>query len=365
MTVEPREYHRTFLHWPRKAVMMQSDFAQMSRKVAEDQGKQTRSNAATTQTVGVRSGMETDTRKFHAALEISGSQFREVQIEEKSDQKFEQFATPWERKWSRLISHREAHRLSPVVDGNATVVGYCGIVPGNDMLIGRATGIALVYTAEETIKYHRMFVGNNKLHVGMDLSVYFHEFRYFTVLTDIYGEVTSFEFAYNSSNGEAHSTSFPILGWLKLLQSGLKILISFRNGFRTLGRQSPPAPAPRSLPPVKPASAPGGNVPRPGSQTVVTRQDSLPSVPLGGPRPRQQFETGLGEAITNVRRQLGLPPLPARTVSQLHAIARGRRSDNDFHAWLLANPNASWPDKFEMMNRIAKRWRVPGMPGDE
>ena len=358
MTVDAREYHRTFLPYPRKAVIMPGEIARMSRKVAQDADREFRSNRPSPPSMGVPSGVVVkDTRRFHNALEISGSQFREVTIEEKKDQAFEQFATSWERKRSPLIAYIRDKRLTPVVNGNSTVVGYSGTITGSEMLIGRATGIALVYTAEETIKYHQMYVGDTTLHTGPDLSVYNSRWRYYNVLTDIYGEITSFEFSHSSTNGEAHSTSFPILGWLKLIHSGIRLII--RNGLRTLGRQppAPPPQPPRALPPGRPATAPGGNAPRPGGQTIVTQEPAPPATP--------SQPTGLGEAIQNVRRHLGLPPLPARTVSQLHAAARGARADEEVYAWLLANPNASWPEKFEMMNRIYARWRVRGMPGDE
>lgn len=362
MTVEASEYHRTFLHWPRKVVIMADDIVRMSHRVAQDVAKQSRSQGTPRPTAGVPSGAAKNTRIFHKALAIAGPEFREVQIEEKSDQKFTQFATSWERKWSPLIAYSGERRLLPVVDGNATVVGYSGTVQGSEMLIGRATGIALVYTAEETIKYHQMYVGDTTLHTGPDLSVYNGQWRFFNVLTDIYGEVTSFKFSHTSINGEAHSTSIPVLGWLRLLQGGLRFII--RNGFRTLGRRAPALPPqpPRALPPGRPKTIPGGNVTRPGNQTIVSQGAATP---VARPRPRQMFDTGLGEAIQNVRRQLGLPSLPARTVSELHAIARGRRADKEFWEWLLANPNSTWPEKFEVMNRIQARWRVRGMPGDE
>ena len=364
MAVNAIEYNRTFMHWPRKAVIMPGDIARMSRRAAEDAAKHRGTPPPTK-----------DTRKFHQALELGGSTFREVQIEEKSDQKFEKIATPWELIWSRLIYQSDGRlfpevgnqRLVPVVDGNAVVVGYCGDVKATDMLIGRATGMALVLTNAEVLKYHRMYVGAQALHAETQLSEYGVLPDFYTVLTDIYGEVTSFAFAYKSSHGTAQSTSFPVLGWLKLFQGGLKILMSVKNGFRTLGRQPPtpppaPPPPPRALPPGRPATAPGGNAPRPGSQTMNTSQGAA-RPPAG--RPRQVFDTGLGESINNVRRQLGLPPLPARTIGELHARARGVRADRDFFDWLRANPNAPWSEKLEVMNRINARWRVTGMPGNE
>lgn len=190
--------------------------------------------------MGARSGTETDTRKFHQALE--GQKLEEVFIEEKNDQNFDQIATPWELKWSPLVSRNNSN-LSPVVDGNAFVVGYAGLVAGRDMLIGRATGFTLVYTAEETLKYHRLFVGPAALHSVPNLITY-NEWRYYVVMTDIYGEITSFEFAYASNNGEAERVALPSpLGWLRLLRAGLQLTITLgRYGVRTLARRPPQVP---------------------------------------------------------------------------------------------------------------------------
>ena len=119
----------------------------------------------------------------------------------------------------------------------------------------------------------------------------------------------------------------------------------------------PAAPAAPHLPP------PAEPVVPPGAQTVG--YDTAPAGNLaGGPKVRR-FDTNIGDAIRNVRRELGLPPLPAGTVSQLHYAARGARADLEFMEWLKVNPNAPWPEKFEKMNQINERWRVRGMPGEE
>lgn len=366
MSVKIKEYHRTFLHYPsRNGPSLSEQLHNLGRGGAPPvrETPKPRENIRE-RYVGVST--VANTTKYHNALEIVGSQLREITIQEKGDQKFDQWATPWERICSPLTSSARKGFL-PVVDGNAMVVGYSGPVLSSEMLIGRATGLALIYTAEETLKYHRMFVGTKSLHSVPDLSVYGDGLNYYAVMTDTDGEVTSFQFAYPSINGSAESTGFPILGWLKILQGGLKILMSVKNGSRTIGRHPPspppvPPPPPRALPPGRPATAPGGNAPRPGNQTMNTSQGAA-RPPAG--RPRQVFDTGLGESINNVRRQLGLPPLPARTIGELHARARGVRADRDFFDWLRANPNAPWSEKFEVMNRINARWRVTGMPGNE
>lgn len=240
----------------------------------------------------------------------SGRILREITIQKKGDQKFDQWATPWERIWSPLTSNARKGFL-PVVDGNAMVVGYSGPVLSSKMLIGRATGLALIYTAEETLKYHRMFVGTTSLHPVPDLSVYGDGLNYFAVMTDTDGEVTSFQFAYPSNNGSAERTDFPVLGWLKALQGGLKILMSVKNGSRTVGRQSPPPPprpqlalpsgkppVPPTVPPTPPPAPPAA--PKPGPKTMTVHSE---------PVPRSGSSTNLNYSVNQLRSRLGMPPV--------------------------------------------------------
>jgi len=239
MTVKSREYHRSFLHYPRRN--RQPLTPDMFRDFRIRVPPPTTSVPQTS--MGVPSGTQNNTRKVHKALEIVGSELREIFIEEKSDQKFEQFATPWEKSWSPL-ARRGYSDLLPVVDGNASVIGYSGQISGKDMLISQATGIpsGLLWTSEETLKFHRLFVGSLTLHSVAKLST-FNEWRYYAVITDIYGEVTAFEFASTSGNGETHSMEFPVLGWLKLLQTGLRLTVTLgKNGLRTLTRKPPITP---------------------------------------------------------------------------------------------------------------------------
>lgn len=333
-----------------------------------------------------------DTRKFHQALRLDGSHLREIQIWEKNDQKFEQFATPWELKRSSLAKVKGPQALIPVVDNNGMVVGYSGVVKDHEMFIGRANVMVYVSTLEEVLKYHRMYVGPKSLHAEPHISEYGQGFWYYAVLTDIFGEITSIERSSATMDGQAENTPLPGLGWLRVLQAGFRALISLRNGFRTLGRQPPtPPPAPRALPPGQPQPPSGpltnpgnvkpGNV-KPGTQTIGG-ETSIPQAARVKPRaeiereierarlellaaaPKPQTQPGLLESINIARRQLGLPPLSsAKSISELHYRARNMRAYKEIDEWLDANPNASWAEKVEVMDRMYKRWRVSGLPGD-
>ncbi len=384
MSVKIKEYHRTFLHYPSRTGPSMTEYLQsLSRGGAPPvPGTPKPRENVRDRYVGVCT--VANTTRYHHALEIVGSQLRETTIQEKGDQKFDQWATPWERTWSPLTRNGKKGLL-PVVDGNAMVVGYSGPVLSSEMLIGRATGLALIYTAEETLKYHRMFVGAASLHSAPELSVYGDGLNYYAVMTDTDGEVTSFQFGFKNTNGSAEPTSFPLLGWLKALQGGLKIFMSVRNGSRTIGRQ-PPSPPPaqqRALPPGRPEPPSGpptnpGHV-KPGNPTMGG-STSIPQAARGKPRAelerkielaRQKAaltpatQPGLLESINIARRQLGLPPLSsAKSISELHYRARNARACKEINDWLGANPNASWAEKVELMDRMYKRWRVSGLPGD-
>ncbi len=392
MSVKIKEYHRTFLHYPsRNGPSLGEKLHNLGRGGAPTvrETPKPRENIRD-RYVGVST--VANTTKYHNALEIVGSHLREITIQEKGDQQFDQWVTPWERIWSPL-SRNARKGFLPVVDGNAMVVGYSGPVLSMEMLIGRATGLALIYTAEETLKYHRMFVGATSLHSVPDLSVYGDGLNYFAVMTDTEGEVTSFQFAYPSINGSAESTGFPILGWLKILQGGLKIFMSVRNGSRTIGRQPPsPPPAPqralppgRTGPPSRPPTDPGRTAPpnptnaRPGDQTYSGPTSSPPVV--RDPRSRSQLEheielarkrlvdaapkqTPLRVAVNRVRKEAGLPPVPNTTVIDAPgAIANEalvQRLHDEFVAWLKANPNAPLSFKLERLTRVNRAmWRDP------
>jgi hypothetical protein len=382
MSVKIKEYHRTFLHYPSRSGPSVGELMQNLGRGGAPPVRVTTKPPENIRDRYVGVCTVANTTRYHDALEVNGSQLREITIQQKGDQKFDQWATPWERIWSPLTSNGKKGLL-PVVDGNAMVVGYSGPVLSSNMLIGRATGLSLIYTAEETLKYHRLFVGATSLHAVPDLDWYGDGLNYYAVMTDMDGEITSFQFAYPSSNGSAEKTAFPGLGWLKALQGGLKIFMSVRNGSRTIGRNPPsPPPAPqRGLPPGQTGPPPNpGNV-KPGTTTVggttsiprvasvksraeierdieLARQKAVAAAP--GPQ-----KHGLLESINIARRQLGLPPLSsAKSISELHYRARNARAYKEIDEWLGSHPNASWAEKIEVLDRMYKRWRVSGLPGD-
>jgi len=360
MTTKIKEYHRSFLYYPSRSGPSTSESLYNlghPGAIPAQTNSQPRENVRDRYT-----GVSTiqNTTRYHKALEIAGSQLREITIMEKGDQKFESWATPWERTWSPLArSGKKA--LLPVVDQNAMVVGYSGPVLSSEILIGRPTWLALIYSAEEILKYHRMFLGAKALQTVPDLSVYGDGLNYYAVMTDIYGEVTSFQFAYPSSNGTAESTGFPGLAWLKILQGGLRIIMSVRNGFRTVGRQPPaPSPKPQNALPAGPST----NVPKP-AQGGTLPYNTQPSLP--GPASVQppSVQPGLRTSINLARRQLGLPPLSsAKEVDELWYRARNVRAHKEVMEWLDKNPNSPWPEKVQVLNGIYQRWRVSGLPGD-
>ena len=359
-----KDYHRTFLYYPSRKG---PSFAEQLNKLGNPGSPATVHEPFKPQEnirdkyVGV-STMKRTTR-YHKALEIVGSTLREITIEEKGDQEFESWATPWEKEWSPLTRNKRNGRyaLLPVVDGNAMIVGYSGPVLSSEILIGRPTWLALIYSAEETLKYHQMFIGAKALHTAMpNLDVYGDGLHYYAVMTDIYGEITSFQLAYPSLNGTAESTTLPGLAWLKILQGGLKVLLSMKNGVRTVGRHPPnPSPKPQNALPAGSST----NVPQPAKGGTLV--DSQPSYHPPAPHNPASVQPGLRTSINMARRQLGLPPLSsAKTIGELHYKARNVRAHNEIMEWLDKNPNASWPEKTRVLNGIYERWRVSGLPGD-
>ncbi len=52
---------------------------------------------------------------------------------ERPDQRFADYATPWEMRWSGIIQHG-MYKFLPIVDDKWTVVGYYGIVSGKELI---------------------------------------------------------------------------------------------------------------------------------------------------------------------------------------------------------------------------------------
>lgn len=374
MSLKSTEYHRTFLHYPRKGVMTPDKIVRMSQGTAHRPGAVPQTSMGSSRNVK-------DNRRFYKAWELHGAQLKEVRIEAKPDQNFDKVATPWERKWSSLVSDSYSP-LSPIIDNNAMIVGYCGDVRAYDMLL--SPGIWIALTEEEVIKYHHMYIGTRDQHNAANLTQYGSPFYFYTVSTDIYGEVTAFSFAYKSSNGQAQSTSLPGFAWLSVIKNGFKAILSFRNGNRTLSRQ-PTSPYPSTPPPATPSSPPQGIVPKgqataQGSSSTAVGGSTTAPPPNAVVKSRSEIErkieiaqrkargesitrTELAVAVNYARRKVGLPPLPNQTLPGALALAEQsqyRKAVRDYMDWLAANPTSSLAEKIARFNRdIYDRFPVP------
>src|SRR5688572_10108531 len=128
MTVNAREYHRTF-NILRLSGRMPSG-AELARDLDREL-KEARAKYPRLPDHKALALLRDDKRRtqkplpVHDALEDTGSQYRTARIEGKRDQNFEKFATPWEFFWSRLVMYWDS-RLTPVVDISGLVVGYIG-----------------------------------------------------------------------------------------------------------------------------------------------------------------------------------------------------------------------------------------------
>ncbi|WP_425618364.1 hypothetical protein NA78x_002069 [Anatilimnocola sp. NA78] len=66
--------------------------------------------------------------RTYRGYRITGNQLKPVQIMARRDQKFEDYATEWEREWSVLAN--PANPYLPVLDENLTVIGHSGSSSG-------------------------------------------------------------------------------------------------------------------------------------------------------------------------------------------------------------------------------------------
>lgn len=72
-------------------------------------------------------------RNIMEAYYLNNTSLEPIVIWEREDQQLAQYATPWERWWSRLFIHKEA--FIPIVNENNTLIGHYGRVLGNRILI--------------------------------------------------------------------------------------------------------------------------------------------------------------------------------------------------------------------------------------
>jgi hypothetical protein len=71
-------------------------------------------------------------RRFSALKMTEDGQTESITIIEKPDQRFIDYASQWELRWSAITQH--GGRLQPVVDHNLTVIGHYGLVNGAELI---------------------------------------------------------------------------------------------------------------------------------------------------------------------------------------------------------------------------------------
>jgi hypothetical protein len=251
MAVNTREYHRTF-NILRLSGRMPSgpELARnLGREFAEAKAKYPR--FPDHQALDLLRADKLRSQKplaVHDALEDTGSQYRTARIEAKSDQNFEKFATRWELVWSRLVMYHHS-RLTPVVDNSGMVVAYIGDVNPEHFLIDLAThpDPYTTLTADTTIKSveilknYRLFVGTNEFYGRKDLSIFGSNLKTrHTVVTDIHGEVMSYEIGAMKNHAMTPVSLLDIAGTLTLARTALGLVVSLgKTGVRTLTRRPP------------------------------------------------------------------------------------------------------------------------------
>jgi hypothetical protein len=311
MPVQDRQYHHTFI-WNRPGAITQAQLNRWSREVAQPP----RSNAPPAPTMGPPSGSApVNLPPRHKALHFHGSKVDEIWIEEKKDQEFEKHASNWELVWSRLVITWVDWRFLPVVEvvnQQAAVVGHCGFVKGNNLLVDLNGPPSTEKTLAEFFRHNRMYIGTQEFYRGMNLGVWGSEHARYAVLTDIYGEVTSLSFVNYDSNGTAISMGVTPLAWISIIRAGARFLLTQigKLGVRTLARFRPTAPPPpprlplRALPPGSPAlkMLPPGPPP-------LRALPPGPPVPPGPPQVFQDIMTPITDEV--------IKKLPAGRVANL------------------------------------------------
>ena len=246
MTVNTREYHRTFnILRLSGRTLGPADFAPDMDELKEARAKYR--GLPDHQALDLlRADKLRKPLPVHDAFEDLGSHHRTARIEEKRDQHFEKFATPWELIWSRLVMYWDS-RLTPVVDNSGLVVFYTGDIDYKYFLIDHAnqagptadTGMEHV----EVLKHYRLFVGTNEFYGRPDLHVFGSStITRHTVVTDIYGEVMSFDLGGRQDDSITKVGLLEIWGALSLARSAIGLATSLgRTGLRTLVRRPPVA----------------------------------------------------------------------------------------------------------------------------
>jgi hypothetical protein len=178
----------------------------------------------------------------HDAYMIEGDSLAPTKIEEKKDQTFAPYATPWEKAYS-VLAHG-TNRCIPIVDSNREVVGHYGQFSGHhlqikidedprEIFVSRYSVDEMLDMAQITIPIGRP---TGKMIGDKPVVSYYRDgytdwrpsYEQYMVQTDIDGEVISAQYVGAGNNGAAVPVDYSpadLIGGAKLiLQIGYKIV---------------------------------------------------------------------------------------------------------------------------------------------
>lgn len=245
MTVNTREYHRTFNILPPGG--RRPSRAELDRELKEARAKYP-GHPDHRALEFLWSHQLRTAPPVHDAFEDTGSEYKPARIEAKKDQNFEKYATRWEFFWSPL-ARRYGSLLTPVVDKSGAVIGYAGNIDYQYFLIEHRANSDPYDTPKapvksvDVLKHYRLFVGTNDFYGRKDLKVFGSNLHTrHTVVTDIYGEVMSYEVGGTIDHSISSISWLEIGGMLGLARTALRLTVSLGStGLRTLTRR-PPTP---------------------------------------------------------------------------------------------------------------------------
>lgn len=134
-----------------------------------------------------------------------------IMIWERDDQKPILAATPWERWWSKLF--RPSHQnFIPIVNENNVLIGHYGRVHGHQILIQEQDklnpNLSSINQPELAQAEIHMLVGNGDVEKEQGYVAAYNEYSYYSVQTNIDGEVSWIKFEGFTSNGSALPVDF-------------------------------------------------------------------------------------------------------------------------------------------------------------
>ena len=144
-------------------------------------------------------------RRFEALM-YKAEKLIPVQIVEKVDQRFVDYATPWEASFSILV-HEGPERFLPVVDENYMVIGHMGTVEGFRMLVigegSNEVNRLSLDIIEQYLELDEPIIVSRKRIDGWSYLDSKAPTLWYHVVTDIDGEVISGEYAHSNPGAVA------------------------------------------------------------------------------------------------------------------------------------------------------------------